>query len=105
MSEITGMSDLLFEVMYGVEEGLYSKTQDIMKELLYFYEKDYSKCFSQTLRCLLLKMINEVDTEKHILLWEMLTTFLDYKNKEQSVNLILLVTKDAVRLKFGRRVN
>lgn len=65
MTKIMGCCDLIFEVIYGAGEGLHSKFNEVMQALLTFYSKNENNLsLNLTIRCLFMKLINEVDTEK-----------------------------------------
>lgn len=56
---------MLFEVVYGAGEGLHSKFPEVMISLLSYYKSNSeSKTLQALVRCLFLKLINEVDIEK-----------------------------------------
>lgn len=60
-----GVSDMLFEVIYGAGEGLHSKFNEVFHQIiLYFQSNSNNHSLSILIRCLLLKLLNEVDTEK-----------------------------------------
>lgn len=56
-------------------------------------------------RCLFAKLINEVDTEKHQVIYESLSKGLDWKDEEKELQLYLVILKDIIKLKHGRRVS
>ena len=59
---INGISDLLFEVIYGAAEGLHSKASEVLSQVLKF-DINNPKII-MLIRILFLKLFNEVDTEK-----------------------------------------
>jgi hypothetical protein len=56
-------------------------------------------------RCLFLKLFNEVDTEKQLPLFDAIVKNLDYKSNENDLNILLLIIKDAIKLKYGKRIS
>lgn len=69
MLKIQGVSDMLFEVIYGAGEGLHSKYAEVINSLIEYYQslvssKPVKATVEVLLRCLFLKLVNEVDTEK-----------------------------------------
>lgn len=52
-----------------------------------------------------MKLINEVDTEKHQLIYEVLTKTLSWKDDQSDLTLILTLFQDFIKLKHGRRVS
>jgi hypothetical protein len=59
---INGITDLIFEVVYGAAEGLHSKASEVLITIL--QSNDYSPPMIMLIRFLFLKLFNEVDTEK-----------------------------------------
>ena len=57
------------------------------------------------LRSLMLKLVNEVDTEKHQLIYDCLTKTLNWKDNTDDLTLILDIFRDIIKLKYGRRVS
>lgn len=56
-------------------------------------------------RVFLLKLINEVDTEKQQPIFDALLRNFKYTENEDCLNVLLLVYKDIIRLKYGRRLS
>ena len=50
-----------------------------------------------------LKLNNAVDTEKQQPIYDSLSQNLQYKESEEDLNLLLVIFKDAIKFKFGRR--
>jgi hypothetical protein len=57
------------------------------------------------IRCLFVKLVNEVDTEKHQLIYETLSKSLSWKEQSSDLSLILTLYSDFIKLKHGRRVS
>lgn len=56
-------------------------------------------------RCLFAKLINEVDTEKHQVIYESLAKGLEWEEDEKDLQMYLVIVKDIIKLKHGRRVS
>ena len=57
INTVQGVSDLLFEVMYGASQDLHSKFEEILNCVL-----DFQK--TQMIRFLFLKLFNSIDAAK-----------------------------------------
>ena len=65
MTKVTGLSDMIFEVVYGAGEGLHSKFSEVMASIFGLFKKEHNRSELQILiRCLYMKLVNEIDTEK-----------------------------------------
>jgi len=104
---IQGLSDTWFEVMYGAQQELHSKSSEILDMLLNTKAQfDEEKQFM--IRILFIKLFNSIDTSKQQLLFESI-----YKNLiifEEAINedkliMGLQVIEDAIKLKFGNRLS
>ena len=60
-----GISELLFEVVYGASEGLHSRAKELLTEVLKFEAVKRHQGIVTVIRMLIMKLVNEVDTEKH----------------------------------------
>jgi hypothetical protein len=104
--QVAGVSELLFEVAYGAGEGLHSKAKEVLGHTLTYYTSSENKEeLGQVMRCLFLKLVNEVDTEKHQMIYDTLGKVLRWKEQEKDLNLLLEIYQDSIKLKFGRRVS
>jgi hypothetical protein len=54
---------------------------------------------------LIMKLINEVDTEKHQLIYDSLSNVIDWKEDEKELSMLLTMIQDIIKLKHGRRVS
>ncbi len=104
LDKTVGISELLFEVVYGASEGLHSRAKECLEQLLIFQRVDRTPDLISLIRCLFIKLINEVDTEKHQLIYDTLTKTLNWKDDQGDLNLLLTLTQDIIKLKHGRRV-
>lgn len=59
---LLGLSDLIFEVLYGATEGVHSKAKEILKQIISGNDRGPLKI--NLIRHIYLKLINEIDTEK-----------------------------------------
>ena len=57
------------------------------------------------IRCFFVKLINEVDTEKHQLIYDSLSKTLTWREDAWDLSLILTLFQDFIKLKHGRRVS
>ncbi|CDW84473.1 small subunit processome component 20 homolog [Stylonychia lemnae] len=106
LNRVLGLADLLFEVVYGAGEGLHSKYNEVMDSIFdYLKQNEYNQTIQMLIRCLLLKQLNEVDTEKQQPIFDMLISNLKYNKQESDLNLILDIFKDQIRLKYGKRLS
>jgi ADP-ribosylglycohydrolase len=99
-----GISELLFEVVYGASEGLHSRAKECLEQLLIFNKDHRTPDQISLIRCLFIKLINEVDTEKHQLIYDTITKTLNWKESQGDLTLLLTMTQDIIKLKHGRRV-
>jgi hypothetical protein len=90
---VQGISDLLFEMMYGSTQDLYSNSI-LLLESLNGHDIDL-------LRLTYIKLVNNVDTSKLSSLFEHLCDWLKHNDNEKPIQLF----KDILTLKTGRRVN
>ena len=78
MTKVTGLSDMIFEVVYGAGEGLHSKFSEVMSSILGLFKKEHNRSeLNILIRCLYMKLVNEIDTEKQQPLFEILDKELD----------------------------
>ena len=97
-----GISELLFEVVYGASEGLHSRAKELLTEVLKYAA---GKRPLSIIRQLIMKLVNEVDTEKHQLIYETMSNGINWKEDEGELNLMLVIIQDIIKLKQGRRVS
>ena len=109
---VQGLSDLLFEVLSGQGDDLYSKAREMLQELL-----QYSGMLAErgagarkVIRYLYLKLVNHIDVAKQMPLFEELTSALltilsveDNSSKQIGLTLMFEIMNDSVKLKFGKR--
>lgn len=105
MDQIMGISELLFEVAYGASEGLHSKAKDVMVQVLSFESEARSQSVVLVVRSLFQKLVNEVDTEKHQLMYDTIVNTLDWKDNKGDLEVLLQIFTDVIKLKYGRRVS
>ena len=101
--KIVGISDLIFEVIYGAGEGLHSKAREVLEALLNFDRS--KKEMVLLIRCVYLKLFNEVDTGKQAHIYDSFVKTLNYREEENDLNIMLLIFKDCIKLKYGKRVS
>jgi hypothetical protein len=77
---VVGISELLFEVVYGASEGLHSRAKESLEQILVFQAGSRSESLVNLVRCFFVKLINEVDTEKHHLIYDVLSKTLSWKD-------------------------
>jgi hypothetical protein len=69
-SKVSGIVDLLFEIIYGSGEGLHSKTSEILNSLLSI--DCIKESTSSIIRSLFMKLVTEIDIKKQELMYETL---------------------------------
>jgi hypothetical protein len=89
-------------VVYGASEGLHSRAKELLTEVLKF---ESGKRPQSVIRQLIMKLVNEVDTEKHQLIYETMSNGINWKEDEAELNLFLVIIQDIIKLKQGRRVS
>jgi len=100
---IQGLSDALFEVMYGASQDLHSKATGVVQVLL---SLEKSEVMIKIIRCLFIKLFNNIDTNRQTPIFEEIsTTLLKGDLAEDKVKLGLMVYLDAIMLKYGRRLS
>lgn len=72
LNTILGISDLLFEVIYGANEGLHSKSNEVLSNMHEYFQSNPTNEVLMVIRCVYLKLFNEVDTEKQQPLYDFL---------------------------------
>ena len=111
---LQGISDVLFEVMYGASEELHSKAVPVLSVLLDLSpedpEADPDQRLVKTIRLLMIKLFNSIDTSKQHPLLEkvhkhLLVAPADKGLSEARVSLAMSVFQDCLKLKLGRRVS
>jgi len=85
-----GISELLFEVVYGASEGLHSRAKELLTEVLKYETGNRHQGVVTVIRMLIMKLVNEVDTEKHQLIYDSLSNIIDWKDNE--TELVMLLT-------------
>lgn len=100
-----GISELLFEVVYGASEGLHSRAKELLTEVLKYEAGKRPQGLMSVIRQLIMKLVNEVDTEKHQLIYETMSNGISWKEDEGELNLMLVIIQDIIKLKQGRRVS
>ena len=89
-------------MVYGASEGLHSRAKELLTEVLKF---ESGKRPQSVIRQLIMKLVNEVDTEKHQLIYETMSNGINWKEDEAELNLFLVIIQDIIKLKQGRRVS
>ena len=89
-------------MVYGASEGLHSGAKELLTEVLKF---ESGKRPQSVIRQLIMKLVNEVDTEKHQLIYETMSNGINWKEDEAELNLFLVIIQDIIKLKQGRRVS
>ena len=85
---VNGISELIFEVVSGHGNDLHSKGEPVLAEILSSDKISQSAAYTQMIRILLLKLVNEIDTNKLSGIFELLVKHL--AKSEESVRLQLL---------------
>jgi hypothetical protein len=57
------------------------------------------------IRMLIMRLVNEVDTEKHQLIYDSISKVIDWKDDEKELNMVLIIIQDIIKLKHGRRAS
>lgn len=108
---VHGLSDLLFEVLSGQGQDLYSKARSMLQEL-FKYKGVLAEGEGGTrkvIRYLYLKLVNHIDVAKQMPLFEELTAALlgilahEDTLKHLGLTLVFQIMNDSVKLKFGKR--
>lgn len=94
-----GAVELLFEVCSGEQDSLHSKAPEVLSSIFSLEAFIRTREGSLLVRYLYLKLVNTIDINKQLALFQVMTQSLDY------VTLISAVINDTVKLKFGRRVS
>ena len=101
-----GVSDVLFEVVYGASEDLHSKFGEVLGKL--FQRRPLDVPFVRMLRFLFIKLFNGIDATKQPPLFEAIHHNLLNNGdelEEPALNLALDIIQDAVKFKYGSRLN
>jgi|TARA_B110000285_G_C15086362_1_gene596423 hypothetical protein len=101
-----GVSDVLFEVLYGASQDLHSKSAELLAEL--FERQPLDAPFVRTVRFLLIKLFNAIDTSKQHPLFAAVHRHLLNNGTELSekpLSLALSIIQDAVKFKYGSRLS
>jgi hypothetical protein len=112
---LQGISDTLFEIMYGANEELHSKAVPLLSVLFNLAlkakaqksnDKDSSRLHI-TVRYLMIKLFNSIDTTKQHPLVEAVHKELVAAGtmSEASIHLALDIYLDTIKLKLGRRLS
>lgn len=100
-----GISELLFEVVYGASEGLHSRAKELLTEVLKYESHKRPQGLVTVLRLLIMKLVNEVDTEKHQLIYDSISNVIGWRDDEEELKMVLTIIQDIIKLKHGRRVS
>lgn len=100
-----GISELLFEVVYGASEGLHSRAKELLTEVLKYQSGKRPQSVLTIVRMLIMKLVNEVDTEKHQLIYDSISNVINWRENEEELKLVLSIIQDIIKLKHGRRVS
>ena len=100
-----GVSELLFEVVYGASEGLHSRAKELLNEVMKYEAGKRPQGFITVIRMLVMKLVNEVDTEKHQLIYDTLSNVIEWRENETELNMLVSIIQDIIKLKHGRRVS
>ena len=86
----------------GSMDGLHSKSEEVLKAILdlqYMRQNEHGRLVIQYLY---LKMVNNIDTQKTLPVFEILGASL---SSAEALSLLLKIFNDTIRLKFGKRVS
>ena len=101
--EALGTCELLFEVVNGGSlDGLHSKSEEVLKAILDLPQMRQSIHGRLVVQYLYLKMVNNIDTQKTLPVFEILGASL---STPETLPLLLKIFNDTIRLKFGKRVS
>ena len=73
--------------------------------MLQYSQEKRPKELETVLRCLILKLVNEVDTEKHQVIYDSLSKALNFKEHGKDLQLLLTLYRNCIKLKHGRRIS
>jgi len=101
-----GVSDVFLEVLYGASQDLHSKSTELLTQL--FERRPLDAPFVRTVRFLLIKLFNAIDTSKqHPLFAAAHRGLLNNGTglSEEPLSLALSIIQDAVKFKYGSRLS
>jgi hypothetical protein len=101
--ESLGTSELLFEVVSGGSaDGLHSKSDEVLRSVLALPDIRTSMRARLAVEYLYLKMLNNIDTQQTLVVYEIVTECL---TDAETIPLLYKILNDAIRLKYGKRVS